>query len=69
MLASQTGWRYWKACNRKSEFSWLNPISQWTAENERLYNDLKALGCTYRGEGVLFTENPSWYETPIDWRA
>ena len=68
VLASQVGWRYWKACNRKSEFSWLHPVSEWTGENERLYNDLKALGCTYRSEGVLFTQNPSWHETPIDWR-
>ena len=65
---SQIGWRYWKACNRAAEFSWLNPASQWRLENERLYGDLKALGITYRSEGILFAPDPGWYGTPIDWR-
>ena len=68
VLNSSIGWRYLKACNRKSEYSWLNPPGEWTAENERLYNDIKDLGITTRGEWVKFTANPSWYDTPIDWR-
>jgi len=65
---SRIGWRYWKACNRASEFSWRNPASQWRLENERLYGDIMALGITYRSEGILFTPDPGWYGTPIDWR-
>ena len=66
--SSQISWRYWKACNRKAEFSWLNKPGEWTVANEQLYDDLKGLGIAYRGVGDLFKADPNWYDTPIEWR-
>ncbi|MBQ3602222.1 MAG: DUF4838 domain-containing protein [Clostridia bacterium] len=48
---SELSWRYWKAVNRKSEFSlWQFPYL-WMRENEKLYNDFRSMGIIRMNEG------------------
>ena len=63
---SELSWRYWKACNMKSEFSRLK--LRWKSENEALYNDYQKYGITRCSEGKLFSTTPNFYRTPDKWR-
>ncbi|MGI6247929.1 MAG: DUF4838 domain-containing protein [Acutalibacteraceae bacterium] len=65
---SQLSWRYWKACNKRSEFSRLRPKEEWRAENEALYNDYQKYGIIRCSEGNYFSANPDFYSTPDKWR-
>ncbi|MCL2514206.1 MAG: DUF4838 domain-containing protein, partial [Oscillospiraceae bacterium] len=60
VMRSQLSWRFWKGCNRVGEFSWLLPMEQWQAENEKLYFDFKDFGITRYKEG--------WNDTDYSWR-
>ncbi|MGI6247931.1 MAG: DUF4838 domain-containing protein [Acutalibacteraceae bacterium] len=65
---SELSWRYWKACNKRSEFSRLRRRENWRAEHETLYKDYQKYGITRCGEHSLFSTNPDFYSTPDKWR-
>jgi hypothetical protein len=65
---SELSWRYWKACNKRSEFSRLRPKEEWRAEHEALYSDYQKYGITYCAECQKFSANPDFYSTPDKWR-
>jgi len=78
VLRSQLSWRFWKGCNKAAEFWRLQPVADWQAANEALYNDFKAFGITRYSEGWNDTdyrwrflpEPPgNWWGTPMDWRG
>ncbi len=52
LLRSELSWRYWKCSNRKGEFSQLQFPYVWMNANERLHNDMKAMGILKLSEGV-----------------
>ncbi len=65
---SELSWRYWKGCNRVSEFSRIQNISGWKTENEKLYNDYMKYGITRCSEGSLLSTNPDFTQIPSKWR-
>ena len=65
---SELSWRYWKACNKRSEFSRLRTKEEWRAEHEALYNDYQKYGIIRCSEGNYFSANPDFYSTPDKWR-
>jgi len=77
VLRSQLSWRFWKSSNRAGEFSRWQLPAKWQAENERLYNDMRAFGITNYSENVgggnnwrFLQETPdSWWGTPYRWRG
>lgn len=63
---SELSWRFWKACNKESEFSGLVAFK----ENRQLYLDILALGTTQYAEGSHnFAEYHTLitYTNPINW--
>lgn len=48
---SELSWRYWKCANWRGEFSRLQFPYVWINENQKLYDDLKAMGILRLGEG------------------
>ncbi len=64
---SEICWRYWKACNARSEFNAFNPKLQ--DEYRELYSDFQRFGITRLNEGAdgLLTENPDFSMPPNRW--
>ena len=52
ILRSELCWRYWKCSNKKSEFSRFQHPYLWMTENQKLYEDLVAMGVNRLGERV-----------------
>jgi hypothetical protein len=65
---SELSWRYWKGCNKVSEFSRTGNINGWKAENEALYNDYVNYGIVRFNEGRLLTTTPDFCKTPDTWK-
>ncbi len=65
---SELSWRYWKACNWRSEFSRLRWVKNWISENEVLYRDYQKYGITRCSESSLFSTDPDFSKTPDQWR-
>ncbi|MGI6247926.1 MAG: DUF4838 domain-containing protein [Acutalibacteraceae bacterium] len=65
---SELSWRYWKACNMKSEFSRLRHPEEWRGENEALYGDYQKYGITRCSELNYFSANPNFCLPPNCWR-
>lgn len=66
---SELSWRYWKGCNKESEFSRLDNASGWKDENRKLYEDFKRLGVTRLRESKYMNDNVTNFSgTPADWR-
>ncbi len=64
---SEICWRYWKACNSRSEFNGLNPNIE--DEYRAFYADLQRFGITRLCEGSdgLLSENPDFAMPPSRW--
>gem|GEM_PF-511961 len=69
---SQLSWRFWKGCNKVSEFSRLQWPGKWINANEQLFSDFEAFGITLYHEkwshdaGALKRPD-NWRGTPEDW--
>ncbi|MEI6580470.1 MAG: DUF4838 domain-containing protein, partial [Eubacteriales bacterium] len=55
---SELSWRYWKGCNKVSEFSRIKPIHDWMAANEALYDDYIKYDIKYCSQDSLITDIP-----------
>lgn len=64
---SEISWRYWKACNHKSEFSKLRPKARRLEESRKLCDDMKLLGISVISEGGPIAENPATELIPQFW--
>jgi hypothetical protein len=65
---SELSWRYWKGCNKVSEFSRILNITGWQAANKALYNDYVKYGITRCSEGSMLSTNPDFRQVPSSWR-
>lgn len=65
---SELSWRYWKGCNKVSEFSRLQPVSVWQGANQALYNDYVKYGISRCSEGSLLSADPDFSKVPSSWR-
>ena len=63
---SRLCYRHYKATILLDEFSVLN-INR-LKENEKLYNDIVAMGITRLSEGRPITLTPNFWQTPVDWK-
>lgn len=66
VLLSEISWRYWKACNKVCEFSFLLP-SERTEQNKQLYSDMKELGIKRISEAALLSDEPDFKKIPQKW--
>ncbi len=68
---SELSWRYWKACNKRSEFSRLQKKDNWISANEEFYNDLVKFGIARicEGDGGKLDPNPDFTSIPSKWRV
>lgn len=65
---SELSWRYWKACNKVSEFNrGQNPFT-WRDAHEALYNDYVKYGITRFNEGAMLSTSPDFRQIPSKWR-
>ncbi|MEI6579824.1 MAG: DUF4838 domain-containing protein, partial [Eubacteriales bacterium] len=65
---SELSWRYWKGCNKVSEFSRLQEIPTWKAANDALYNDYTKYGIVRCSEGEMLSIQPDLWLVPSKWR-
>ncbi len=66
---SEISWRYWKACNKVSEFSRINLNSSWVTAGKQLYADMVELGIRRinEGSGGELTNLPDYEAIPRKW--
>lgn len=64
---SELSWRYWKACNKLSEFSRISNPLHWKDENKLLYADYQIYNITRLNEGRDLSANPDFTKTPNSW--
>lgn len=64
---SELSWRYWKSCNKVSEFSARKTYAQ---RNSELYADYQNFGIVRvrEGDGGLLSASPDFNTTPNKWR-
>jgi len=65
---SELSWRYWKGCNKVSEFSRTRRIAVWTAENKKLYDDYAKYEIVRCSESSLLSTHPNFLLIPSNWR-
>ncbi|MBQ6067077.1 MAG: DUF4838 domain-containing protein [Clostridia bacterium] len=64
---SALSWRYWKACNRRGEFSRTGNRRGWKKEHERLLADYRRFGVTRLTEISKLAEQPDLRKPPSCW--
>ena len=64
---SALSWRYWKACNRRGEFSRTGNRRGWKKEHERLLADYRRFGVTRLTEISMLAEQPDLRKPPSCW--
>ncbi len=67
VLRSELAWRYWKAQNKRDEFSRIKNYDSWKDEHEALYNDYKKHGISLIRHGQYFSQNPDFSKLPGRW--
>lgn len=64
---SKLAWRYWKACNKRGEFSRRGNAAGWKAEQARLLADYRRFGVTRLTEISKLLEEPDLSQPPSCW--
>ena len=64
---SNLSWRYWKACNRRGEFSRTGNPRGWRKEHAWLLADYRRFGVTRLTEISKIKENPNLRRPPSQW--
>lgn len=66
---SELSWRYYKACNKKAEFSRISNAAGWIDENKKFYEDLMRFDTKRLREGRYMKDDITNFSgTPKDWR-